>query len=207
MIIDIQNIEILPFDGQGQSSAAAPSTEAKLNTKAANPIKTKLQAERKQVSRPTGKLTTTNLGINSTLNPKVNTEDQAIQDQLSQQKEPFTFEDLERVWKNYCLKIKRERKDSLYSTLTSSPMTMSSDYVINLDISNTVQGAELERDKIDILGFIRKELKNGSVTLTYKQIEQERMQVFDTKANFDKLANENPSLDKFRKLFNLDIEM
>ena len=48
----------------------------------------------------------------------------------------FTFEELKRVWKEYSLAIRREKRESMYSTLMNSKMTMSSDYQIHLEISN-----------------------------------------------------------------------
>jgi hypothetical protein len=205
MIFGFPEIEILPFEGQGISQ---PTPEKKsVNTHQLKKSNTTLVLERKQVSRPSGALNTVNVGIKNTLNPVQQKKAQNEFDAISQLKEDFTFEELEQVWKKYCLQLKRDRKDSLHSTLTSSPMTMSSDYVINLDLSNTVQENELEREKAPLLQFLRTELKNATIQLSTKLIETERVQILDSKATFDKLAAENPSLDKFRKLFNLDVEM
>ena len=79
-------------------------------------------------------------------------------------------------------------------------------YQIHLEIANELQGKELEVEKVELLGFIRAKLKNYSVGLKYSLIATEKMEILDSKGIFDKLAAENSSLDKFRKLFNLDIE-
>jgi len=121
-------------------------------------------------------------------------------------REDFTFEQLQRVWKEYSLGIKRLRKDSLYSTLIKSEMSMSSDYQIHLKIINELQGKELEIEKVELLGFIRSRLKNYSIGLKYSLEKSEKVKILDSKGIFDKLVEENSSLDKFRKLFNLDIE-
>lgn len=83
---------------------------------------------------------------------------------------------------------------------------MSSDYQIHLEIINSVQAAELEREKGELLDFLRKELRNYSIGLNFSIVETEKVQIMDNKGVFDKLAEENSSLNKFRKLFNLDIE-
>ncbi|WP_139134218.1 hypothetical protein [Crocinitomix algicola] len=121
-------------------------------------------------------------------------------------RDDFTFEDLERAWKSFSLAVKREKRDSFYSTLENSKMTMSSDYQIHLEIINSVQAAELEREKGELLDFLRKELRNYSIGLNFSIVETEKVQIMDNKGVFDKLAEENSSLNKFRKLFNLDIE-
>ncbi len=161
---------------------------------------------RKQFNQPKGKLVTSNIGIKATLNPKEKKATAEAEIQMSQQREPFTFEELERVWKGYALMVKREKKDSLYSTLMNSKMTMTSDHQITLNIVNTVQASELEREKVELLSYIRNELKNYGIGLNYKQIESKKTVVMDSKGIFDQLAEDNSSLKKFRKLFNLDIE-
>jgi len=112
------------------------------------------------------------------------------------------------VWKEYSLGAKRDRKDSLYSTLMGSEMTMSSDYQVHLKIVNSVQAAEIEREKAEILAFIRAKLKNYNIGLKYtiETEQKKKVQIMDSKGAFEKLAEENSSLNKFRKLFNLDIE-
>ena len=82
---------------------------------------------------------------------------------------------------------------------------MSSDYQVLLEVHG-VQATELEREKVELLAFLRSKLRNYSIGLKYTVIEQEKVQIVDSKGTFDKLAEENSSLNKFRKLFNLDIE-
>ena len=124
----------------------------------------------------------------------------------SDQAEDFTFDQLQHVWKDYSLAIRREKRESMYSTLMNSNMSMSSDYQIHLEISNELQGKDLEVEKVELLGFVRSKLRNYSIGLKYSVIASEKMEILDSKGIFDKLAEENSSLTKFRKLFNLDIE-
>jgi len=151
-------------------------------------------------------LSTNNIGINETLNPTVRKGAKKKETVTSDQAEDFTFDQLKYVWKEYSLAIRREKRESMYSTLMNSNMSMSSDYQIHLEIANELQGKELEVEKVELLGFIRAKLKNYSVGLKYSLIATEKMEILDSKGIFDKLAAENSSLDKFRKLFNLDIE-
>jgi DNA polymerase-3 subunit gamma/tau len=158
------------------------------------------------VSQPTGKLSTNNVGINETINPTIRNNSKESLEVSSDQAEDFTFDQLQHVWKDYSLAVRREKRESMYSTLMNSKMTMSSDYQIHLEIANELQGKNLEIEKVELLGFIRAKLKNYSVGLKYSLIESEKLEILDSKGIFDKLAEENSSLNKFRKLFNLDIE-
>ena len=86
---------ILPFEGQGEVAVkTAPKTTPQ---KQVTPNVSPNGAPRRQVSQPTGKLTTVNVGIKDTLNPKVKKGTGATQTSNSNLAEEFTFEQLERV--------------------------------------------------------------------------------------------------------------
>lgn len=110
------------------------------------------------------------------------------------------------AWNRYALDLKREKKDKLYATLTGSNPHLSSDYQITLEIGNSALAIDLEKEKISLLSFLRQELRNYQIGFNYKISESKKFANTDSKSNFDKLAEENPSLHKFRKLFNLDID-
>lgn len=161
----------------------------------------------KKYSKPSGKLLTSNIGIKSTLNPKKKEEEEIDEENFTPtNKEPFNFEDLEKLWKEYALKLKREKRDLLHSTLTNSELSMSSDYQITLEIDNSIQSVELEREKSTLVGFLRTKLKNDFLTFNYVVTESSKIEIMDSKSSFERLAEENKSLHKFRKLFNLDVE-
>lgn len=204
---------ILPFEGQGEmaakkatSTSSQPAANGSKQAPVNNGPRIGGAPVRKQVSQPTGKLSTNNIGINETLNPTVRTGTKKQVAASTNQREDFTFDQLKRVWKEYSLAIRREKRESMYSTLMNSKMTMSSDYQIHLEIANELQGKKLEIEKVELLGFIRSKLKNYTIGLKYSLIATEKMEILDSKGIFDKLAEENSSLNKFRKLFNLDIE-
>lgn len=168
----------------------------------AAPIKS---MERKTVAAPLGKLSSANIGIKSALSPKKSVDSDQLE-HLPEANENYDVEDLKRLWKDYAYKQKVEKRDSLFATLTTSEMNISSDHVITLKIKNSVQSNELDQEKSRLVHYLRKNLNNTNISLKYEMEEQEHVSILDSKATFDKLAEENPSLEKFRKLFNLDIE-
>lgn len=162
-------------------------------------------AERKTISEPTGKLYTNNVGIKSTLNPRIKkvTDVEEVSSDLN---ENYSQEQFDHAWKEYALSVKRDKKDSLFATLTTSEYGVSSDHKVTLKLKNTIQSAEIEEEKIKLVRFLRSRLRNSNVQLNYILEESQSIKVMDSKSTFDKLAEENSSLHKFRKLFNLDIE-
>ncbi len=214
---------IIPFEGQGKPQDQLTKEVAQANPVQVEEVKTEVKetvsAETqskfvreepqkiKKLSKPKGKLFTGNVGIKSTLNPVKKEEDLHDEENFTPtNKEAFNFGDLERLWKEYALKLKREKRDLLHSTLTSSELSMTSDYKITLILDNSIQSLELEREKSSLIGFLRTRLKNDFLSFDYKITESTKITVMDSKSNFEKLAEENKSLHKFRKLFSLDVE-
>jgi hypothetical protein len=161
---------------------------------------------RKTVSQPVGKLSSSNLGIKSLLDPKKEKSAEEELEQLETLNEKYSYEDLEYAWKDYALGIKRQKKDSLFATLMKSEMTLDSQHQIKLVIQNSIQAVELDKEKAELIQFLRKKLKNTAINLIYEITEKKDVKVLTSKSTFDKLAKENESLHKFRKLFNLDID-
>jgi len=210
---------ILPYQGQFDPVELKASTSATKETVVQEKVEIKktetVSSEqapkkelhvRKTVSQPVGKLSSSNLGIKAMLDPKKENEEEEELENLIKLNEKYTFEELEYAWKHYALGVKREKKDSLFATLMKSDLTVDSQHVIKLVIQNSIQAAELDKEKADLLQFLRMKLKNTAINLTYTITEKKDVKVLTSKSTFDKLAKENESLHKFRKLFNLDID-
>lgn len=65
---------------------------------------------------------------------------------------------------------------------------------------------EVDAIKPELLKFIRTKLNNYQINLKYTITKMAKTEFQDSKTKFKKLSAENPSLEKLRKLFNLDIE-
>lgn len=211
---------ILPFDGQtsqqnaaakplpaqktvGASPVANPTVTATVTTvsKTAAPV-----IERKKITQPGLKIVSKNVGIKSILDPPKNAQMENEEALLPDLAEPFTHAEMMAVWNSYALNLRREKKDSLYATLTASEPILNSSFQVTLEIANSAQAMDLEREKVNLLAHLRSQLKNYQITFHHKVSEKKQVMSTDTKATFEKLAEDNPSLHKFRKLFNLDID-
>ncbi len=160
---------------------------------------------RKQFTAPVGKLSTTNIGINETLNPTQRASNKQVEEIDANLVENFSQAAFDEAWQTYCVRLKLEGKDSLFSTLQSK-VRVDSEFQIHLELQNVVQKNALEIEKNELLHFLRQKLRNAKIGLSFKITEVAKVQVLDNKGVFEKLSTENSSLDKFRKLFNLDIE-
>jgi len=112
----------------------------------------------------------------------------------------------EHAWKEYSLKAKREKNNSLFSTLSNANPQLGSDLIINITIKNSIALNEYEIQRPELVKFLRTKLRNHSIDIKHTVLENAKIEYNDSKSKFKKLLNENQSLDKFRKLFNLDID-
>lgn len=200
----------MPYEGQHDPkelrvAQATPQKETvEMSTAQITAINQK--PERKKLSKPAGSLLSSNIGIKTTLNPPKTKTSAQQAGLLEERNEAYSFEQLQQAWKEYAIRIKREAKDSLYATIIGCDLNLNSEHQITLKLQNSVQAAEIDKEKNELLRYLRIQLKNTNVQLKYDLEETTTKVVMDSKGTFDKLAEENSSLNKFRKLFNLDIE-
>lgn len=148
-------------------------------------------------------LNTVNLGIKDMLEgQKEKKKEEIIREQRTTQ---FTEEDLRVAWHSYALKVKREGRNRIHATLTTSEWTLTSELKIILKIGQA-QLHDIENEKVPLLEYLRNEVRNDVLGFEYQLMEIEKISISSSKETFEKLSDENKSLEKFRKLFNLDIE-
>lgn len=148
-----------------------------------------------------------NVGINSILNPPKQKETKnTAEESGSEMNQPVNTESLDHAWKSFILKLQREKKSSLFSTLNSANHRLGSDLVITIDINNGNQEEQINAIKPEFLGYLRQRLQNSKLALEYNRIDTPKASFTDNKSVFDELSKENQSLVKFRKMFGLDID-
>ena len=84
---------------------------------------------------------------------------------------------------------------------------MGEDNIVALELDNSVQEAELNEEGAALHEFLRKELDNGSIHLVVNVIKtNEERKPYTSMEKFKRMAEKNPSIEKFRKQLNLDID-
>ena len=146
------------------------------------------------------------MSIEDILNPTIKATAESEEGALVELNETYTKEQFERAWKEHALNLKRLKKDSLFATLMNSEKSINSNHQVQLVLQNSIQETELNEEKGSLVRFLRQKLSNTNIDVIYTVTKEKTIRVMDSKASFEKLAEENSSLNKFRKLFNLDIE-
>ena len=119
----------------------------------------------------------------------------------------FNADTLLRFWNTYAAKMKNEGKINIFTIMTSYPPRLLPDFVIELDIENKIQEDLLHTEKVDLLNFLRTELRNFSIDLQTKLLEQiQKKRLYTSNEKYQHMLEKNPNLEEFRKRFNLDLD-
>jgi len=119
----------------------------------------------------------------------------------------FDTDSLLNFWNQYAEKIKREGKINIYTIMTANPPALLENFVIELAIENKVQEELLMNEKVDLLNFLRTELKNFGIELITKHVEATgKKHLYTSTEKYKHMVEKNPKLEEFRRRFNLDID-
>lgn len=78
---------------------------------------------------------------------------------------------------------------------------------IQLTITNSVEIAMIENVEVELLGFLRGELKNSSIAFDYRITEDtEARRPYTAEEKFKAMAKKNPALLKLADEFGLDTD-
>ncbi len=186
----------------------------KITTAAPAPQKDSHKPE-PEAKKPLVSMPKPSLGANSVLIPNLNDlaanynkkEDDRPEYLSGDSKLDFNADSLLRFWNAYAAKMKNDGKINIFTIMTSYPPRLLPDYVIELDIENKLQEDLLHTEKVELLNFLRTELKNFSIDLQTKLLEQiQKKRLYTSNEKYQHMLEKNPNLEEFRKRFNLDLD-
>lgn len=137
-----------------------------------------------------------------------NTESNVNENSDALPKDAVTNEKLLLAWNKYAVKMQSLGKESLYVTLTKRHPQMIDEMNFGFLIDNKVQEQDIEKEKADMIEFIRKEVNNFYIQLQLAITTDENTStlLYTSRDKFKKLAEKNPNLLELKKRFNLDLE-
>jgi DNA polymerase-3 subunit gamma/tau len=91
--------------------------------------------------------------------------------------------------------------------MTASPPVLLDNFLIELVIENKIQEDLLSSEKVDLLNYLRVEMKNFSIDLQTRQMEQtQKRRLYTSSEKYQHMLEKNPNLDEFKRRFNLDLD-
>lgn len=96
----------------------------------------------------------------------------------------------------------------MYATLSKRLPVLKPNFEIEFTIDSSVQQIDLDTEKPSILGYLRKELNNYSISISIVLTESEdtSMKYLSGRDRFLQMAEKNDSLHQLREQLGLDIE-
>lgn len=132
-------------------------------------------------------------------------EDKGPQYVSGSDKQAFTQAQFMAVWKQCIQKANSENKIHLFTLLASNEPVLDGQNII-VSIENIALESTLQDEKIELLNFIRSQLKNFDIQLVTKRIEPKQSnRIYSNKDKYAYLVEKNPQLEELRKRFNLDL--
>jgi DNA polymerase-3 subunit gamma/tau len=155
------------------------------------------------------------IGLNSSLIPNLNDlganyskkEEVEVEYLSGDSKIDFTADMMLNFWNAYAEKVKKEGKINIFTIITAYAPVLLDNYIIELPIENKIQEELLSSEKVDLLNFLRVQLRNFSIDLQTKQMEQtQKKRLYTSSEKYEHMLQKNPNLDEFKRRFNLDLD-
>ena len=142
------------------------------------------------------------LGKNKTVLPKSNDSDEVIISEVNL----FTVDQLYNCLDDFAEKCKQENKLNLAYTLNQHRPKLNENFEVEFFLDSNLQEKGIDEIKIELLNFVRSNLKNGKITIVTKvdPSNLEKM-AYTTQEKFDELTKINPELIKLKNLLDLDL--
>lgn len=147
--------------------------------------------------------------LNTEKKTEISNENGSDQNQAKegQPKNPFTQEQLEAAWDAYANELKAKGKTSVGIALLSRRPVFINATTLEFTVNNKSLEESINEDKINFLGFLRKELNNYDIQLQLVMVtEEDKTNLYTATDRYNHLAGKNPVINKLRQAFDLDIE-
>jgi len=108
-------------------------------------------------------------------------------------------------WNTFAELIKKENRITLYTIMTANLPVLEGTQ-IRIEVENAVQMEEFKLGKIDILNYLRVELRNFALDLQSVMTEKAKeRKPYTSQEKYQAMVSKNPMLDELRKTFDLGL--
>ena len=126
---------------------------------------------------------------------------------MGESKLEFSSDSMLKFWNAYAEKIKKEGKINIFTIMTANPPVLLDNFLIELLIENKIQEDLLSSEKVDLLNYLRVEMKNFSIDFQTKYMEQtQKKRLYTSSDKYQHMLEKNPNLEEFKRRFNLDLD-
>ncbi len=120
------------------------------------------------------------------------------------ERQAFTEEQFLALWNSYTQKAKDEDKIHLYTLMNNDPIINGTE--ITVLVENLALESTLQNEKVELLNFLRSQLKNFDLQIISKKAENtQKKRIYTNKDKYTYMVEKNPQIEDLRRRFNLDI--
>jgi len=158
------------------------------------------------LSSPAGSVDAPHISIKKILEDQIKNDPTLTKE--NEEREPFTRDQLKMFWKRFAFQMKENSMETFYNALIKREPVFLDDEKLAIEVDNNVQIDYINPHLNDFVSFLRKNLKNYSISVELKLTDDPMKEVkyLTGKDKFAAMARKNTNLHKLKNLFNLDIE-
>lgn len=129
-----------------------------------------------------------------------------VVDESTLPNDDFEVERLQELWNKFVDKIEAQGQRILASNLNSDTPVLKDRTTISIQLANDTMKKEVEREKYDLMEYLKKELNSYFITLEITVNEEAvKKFAFTPEEKYQKLREKNPVIDLLRQEFDLSI--
>ena len=138
---------------------------------------------------------------------KAFSQQEAEDKRISEQREPFTQEDLNHAWKEFKVKYMAEGAGNVEKLVLRRKLEKINEQSVRILLNSQLEVTLLEKFEKDLIHYFRIHLKNQFIQLVKSVPEQEEIRkLYTSKDKFDYMVSQNPALKLLKDKFELDFE-
>lgn len=108
-------------------------------------------------------------------------------------------------WADFVDILDKGGRKILASNLNADIPKLTDNFTIRIELPNDTMKKEVEREKYDLIEYLKQKLQNHFITLKIKVNETTAKKfAFTPEEKYQKLREKNPAIDLLRKEFDLD---
>jgi DNA polymerase-3 subunit gamma/tau len=131
---------------------------------------------------------------------------EVILDEDNLPNEPFTETELQEHWKVFADQLEEEGRKIIAASLHSDIPKLTDATTIWIELPNSTMKKEIERDKFDLMEYLKQKLNNHFITLKITVNEETALKyAYTPEEKYEKLREKNPVIDVLKKEFDLDL--
>ncbi len=114
-------------------------------------------------------------------------------------------EELQSKWMMFLEEIIKKGEKNLAALLQLDTPRLKNKIEVHINVPNQTNKIELEKNSIDLVRYLKKELKNDYLTLIVNLVEVDKIKfIYTSEEKYNNLKMKNPEIEKYKKNFFLE---